>query len=159
VFRGAFWVMLVYRFGVWSLGVRWPPGRWVTGKVYGALQRAAVILTGISLHRTARLSKGFHIVGRGMIYIHPDVVVGARCGLMHYVTLGTNMGDGVPTLGDDVFLGCGASVLGNVTIGNGARIAANSLVITDVPTGGVAIGVPAQVVGTGWVRPRPTPKH
>jgi serine O-acetyltransferase len=54
------------------------------------------------------------------------------------------MGPEAPVIGDDVFIGCNASVLGGVTIGAGARIADNSLVISDVPPGAIAIGVPAR---------------
>jgi serine O-acetyltransferase len=66
---------------------------------------------------------------------------------MHDVTIGTNMErEGVPVLGDDVFVGAGAKILGPVRIGSGARIAANSLVLQDVPEGATAIGVPARVL-------------
>ena len=86
------------------------------------------------------------IIHAGMQQIHPDVVIGERCGIMHNVTLGTNMGTEVPVIGNDVFIGCGASILGKVTVGDGARVAANSLVISDVPPGAMAMGVPAKVI-------------
>jgi serine O-acetyltransferase len=54
------------------------------------------------------------------------------------------MSGGVPKIGNDVFIGTGAAVLGPITIGDGARIAANSLVIADVPPGMLAMGVPAK---------------
>src|SRR5262249_9217168 len=107
-----------------------------------------------------RIGKGFHIIHTGMVSIHPDVVIGDRCGIMHNVTLGTNMGDEVPTIGNDVFIGCGASILGKVKVGDGARIAANSLVITDVPPGAVAMGVPAKVIpNMSLVRDKPAEKR
>jgi len=65
------------------------------------------------------------------------------------LTLASNMErDGAPIIGKDVYIGTGtgAVILGEVTIGDGARIAANSLVITDVPPGATAIGVPARVM-------------
>lgn len=102
-------------------------------------------LTGVDLDRTTQVGEALHIVHGGMISIHPDAIIGDRVGIMHGVTLGTNMGPGAPVIGDDVFIGCQASILGRVKIGNGARIAANSLVITDVPSGAVAIGVPARI--------------
>ena len=102
-------------------------------------------LTGVDLDRTTEVGEALHIVHGGMISIHPQTVIGDRVGIMHGVTLGTNMGKGAPVIGDDVFIGCHASVLGRVTIGNGARIAANSLVISDVPSGAMAVGVPARV--------------
>ena len=66
---------------------------------------------------------------------------------MHDVTIGTNMDrPGVPRLGNNVFVGAGAKILGGISIGDGARIAANSLVVCDVPAGATAVGVPARVL-------------
>jgi serine O-acetyltransferase len=144
--NAGFWALVVYRFGVWSLRRRFPPWRWLTSKAFGVLQLASGVLTGVVLDRRIRIGRGFHIIHAGMQQIHPHVVIGERCGIMHNVTLGTNMGADAPVIGDDVFLGCGASVLGKVKVGNGARVAANTLVISDVPPGAVAMGVPAKVI-------------
>jgi serine O-acetyltransferase len=73
-------------------------------------------------------------------------VIGDRCGIMHNVTIGTNMTEGVPVIGDDVFIGVGACILGDITIGDRVRISANSLVTTDVPPDSIAIGVPAKIL-------------
>ena len=82
----------------------------------------------------------------GMVCIHPRAVIGDRVGLMHGVTLGTSpTNPGYPTLGNDVFIGAHATILGGVKIGDGSHVAANSLVITDVPANSQAIGVPAKV--------------
>ena len=65
---------------------------------------------------------------------------------MHNVTVGTNMDKpGCPQIGDDVFIGAGAVVVGNIKIGDGALIAANSLVFFDVPDDALAMGVPAVI--------------
>lgn len=143
--HGGFWAMLVYRYGVWSMNRKFPPWRWLTSKVYGLTSLFAEPLTGVILPRETRLGEGFHIIHGGGVSIHPGVVFGARCGVMHNVTIGTNMSEGVPSIGDDVFIGCGASVLGDIEIGNDVRISANSLVITNIPNGAVAMGVPSQV--------------
>lgn len=142
----ALWALAAYRFGVWGLHRRTRPARWLAGKFYGAMRLLAEILTGIRLHRETRIGKGIHIVHSGMISIHPSAVIGERVGIMHGVTIGSNMGDAAPVIGNDVFIGVGACILGNVKIGDGARIAANSLVMSDVPAGSIAIGVPARVV-------------
>jgi serine O-acetyltransferase len=140
----AVWALAVYRFGRWSLERRTAPARWVAGKVYGLAALLSEIVTGVTMDRTVRVGEGLHILHAATIFIHPDAVIGERCGIMHNVTIGTNMGSEVPVIGDDVFIGCGASILGRVRVGDGARIAANSLVINDVPAGSFAVGVPAK---------------
>ena len=100
----------------------------------------------IVIPREAKIGKDFHIIHTGNILIHPDTVIGDRCGILHDVTIGTNMKPGAPTIGNDVFIGVGAKVLGEITIGNGATIAANTLVTKNIPPGETAIGVPARIV-------------
>jgi serine O-acetyltransferase len=140
----AVWALAVYRFGRWSLARRTAPARWLSGKLYGVAAVLSEILTGVTLDRTVRVGEGLHILHAATIFIHPDVVIGERCGVMHNVTIGTNMGSEVPVIGDDVFIGCGASILGKVRVGDRARIAANSLVINDVPADSFVAGVPAR---------------
>lgn len=157
--NGAFWAMVVYRYGAWSLKRRFGPWRWLTSKVYGVLKIISETTTGVLLDRTTKIGKGFHIVHSGMVSIHPNAVFGDRCGVMHGVTIGTNMGDDVPVIGNDVFIGCNASVLGKVKIGDGARIAANTLVIYDIPPGATAMGVPARVIPSmNLLREKPAEK-
>ena len=145
-FRSAgFWAMLVYRFGFWSKNRRFPPWRWLTTALYVPMNVLIQATTGVMLERETVLGEQFHIIHPGLLHVHPDTVIGARVGVMHNVTIGTNMSSECPTIGDDVFIGCGASVLGGVKIGDGARISANTLVISDVPAGAVAMGVPAQI--------------
>lgn len=142
----AFWAMVTYRFGRWSLKLPSPVARWITGKVYGAMYVWTGIVTGVHMPREVTVGKRFHIVhADGSLSIHPDTVIGDDVGVMHNVTIGTNMSTTVPTIGNGVFIGVGAVILGGVKIGDGARIAANSLVISDVPPGSVAMGVPARV--------------
>lgn len=140
----ALWALAVYRFGRWSMGLNSATARWITGKVYGLLTVASEITTGVTMDRNVRIGRRFHIIHAATIFIHPDVVIGDRCGIMHNVTIGTNMDPRVPVIGDDVFIGCGASVLGGIRIGDHVRIAANSLVINDVPAHSFVAGVPAK---------------
>jgi len=142
---GGFWAMAVYRYGRWSLARKSPSARWCTSKLYGACHPLVRVFAGVDIDRETVIGEQFHIVHAGHISIHPQTVLGDRVGIMHGVTIGTNMGTDVPVIGNDVFIGCNASVLGKVKVGDGARIAANSLVISDVPAGAVAIGVPARV--------------
>lgn len=142
----AIWVLAVYRFGVWSRDIPGPMGA-LASKVYGSMFLGIQLTTGMCLNREARIGKDLNIVHWGNTRIHPDAVIGDRCGIMHDVTIGTNMErDGVPVIGDDVFIGAGAKLLGPIRIGSRARIAANSLVLQDVPDGATAIGVPARIL-------------
>lgn len=143
----ALWAVLNYRLGVWSLNVRFVPLRWLTSKVYGLNMFFILITSGIRLNREAKIGSDFHLIHSGNTSIHPLSVIGDRCGIQQDVTIGTNMErHGAPVIGNDVFIGAGAKVLGPIKVGDGARVAANSLVITDVPPGATAIGVPARMM-------------
>jgi serine O-acetyltransferase len=142
----AFWAMATYRLGNWAEELP-EPLRGAGGKVYGALSLFVEATSGILLNREAKIGKDFHLVHSGNIKIHPDCVIGDRVGIMQDVTLGETVErKGAPIIGNDVFIGAGAKVLGPVKIGDRARIAANSLVVTDVPPGCTAIGVPAKIM-------------
>jgi serine O-acetyltransferase len=137
--------MVVFRFGRWARCTRFGPWRWFLSKVYGCLRLCAEILTNITIDASMQVGDDLHLIhAEGPISIHPSTIIGDRCGIMHNVTIGTNMRPGAPTIGDDVFIGVGACVLGKITIGNRVRIAANSLVINDVDDDAIVIGVPAR---------------
>jgi serine O-acetyltransferase len=142
----AFWAMATYRFGRWAREL--PPGfAFAGGKVYGAMTVFVEVTSGILFYRDTQVGEDFHLVHSGNIRIHPKCVIGDRVGIMHDVTLGTTPdGHGVPVVGNDVFIGAGAKILGGVKIGDRARVAANSLVLTDVPEDATAIGVPAKIM-------------
>jgi serine O-acetyltransferase len=140
------WAMVWYRFGQWINARRRGPIRGILNALYAEFSVFVPVLTGVSLDRATVVGASLHIVHPGLILIHPKSRIGDRVGLMHGVTLGTTPTDqGAPTVGDDVFIGAHATLLGSITIGNGARVAANSLVVCDVPPGATAIGVPANV--------------
>lgn len=91
--------------------------------------------------------------GPGLVFVHSQGVVinsavkgGNNIRLEHQVTIGAEKG-AAPVLGDDVFVGAGAKILGGVRIGNRVRIGANAVVIADIPDGATAVGIPARVVG------------
>jgi serine O-acetyltransferase len=72
--------------------------------------------------------------------------IGRNCWIHHQVTIGWSYGQTAkPVIGDDVFIGVGAKILGAITIGDGARIGANAVVVRDVPPGATAVGVPAHI--------------
>lgn len=141
-----FAAMAVYRFGNW-IELQPPLARSVGGRVYGWAEKVTRLVTGVHMDRRVRVGSDFHLIhAEGSISIHPSVVIGDRVGIMHNVTIGLEPGStGAPVIGDDVLIGVGAVILGPVKVGDRVSIAANSLVISDVPADSVAIGVPAKV--------------
>lgn len=102
---------------------------------------------GISLPLGLQAGGGLRIWHFGGIFINRSAVIGRNCTLRQGVTLGSRHDDGPsPVLGDDVDLGTYAQVLGGVKIGDGARIGSLSVVLSDVPAGCTAVGVPARVL-------------
>ena len=105
------------------------------------------LVLGSTVHREAAIGDAVHFVHGDGVRVDPAAVIGARVGIMHGVTIGSAPDrEGAPVIGDDVFIGAGAKVLGPVRVGDRARIAANSLVVSDVPADCTAIGVPAKVL-------------
>lgn len=91
----------------------------------------------------ARIAGGLLLPHPNGVVVHPEAVIGPNCLLFQQVTLGTGPKPGVPRLGGNVDVGPGAKILGGVTIGDHAVIGANAVVVSDVPAGAVAVGVPA----------------
>ena len=77
------------------------------------------------------------------IFISNSAHIGKNAVIFHQVTIGSNTivggNNGAPTIGDNVYIGCGAKVIGNVNIGNNVRIGANCIVVKDVPCNSVAV--------------------
>ncbi len=140
------WATTVYRYGQWVYsGRRTPLG--LPGRLaYKAAQKAVEVTTGISLPASADIGPGFYIGHFGTIIVHPDTRMGSGCYIGQGVTLGTRgQGDkGVPVLGDNVYIGAGAKVLGGIQLGDNASVGANAVVVKDVPPDNVAVGIPAK---------------
>lgn len=142
----AFVSLLIYRYGRWAWRMQNPVGRWLASKLYFILKFFILNITKIWIPPQVVIGDDFHIIhAEGSLSIHPDVVIGDRCGVMHNVTIGTNMGSGAPVIGDDVFIGVNSTVLGRIRIGDRVRIGANTSVTRNVPADSVAIGSPARV--------------
>ncbi len=105
--------------------------------------------TGIEIHPGANIGHSFFIDHGMGVVIGETAVIGDRVTLYHGVTLGgTSMQKGKrhPTLEDDVVIGAGAKILGNITIGAHSRVGANAVVVKSVPNNSVVVGIPGQVV-------------
>ncbi len=114
------------------------------------LQMRASEVYGIDIHPAATIGKGIMIDHAHSIVIGETAVVGDNVSMLHSVTLGgtgKQDGDRHPRIGDEVLIGAGAKVLGNICVGSRSRIAAGSVVLSDVPPGTTVAGVPAEVVG------------
>jgi len=106
-------------------------------------------MTGIEIHPGAQIGKGFFIDHGMGVVIGETAVVGNYVTMYHGVTLGgTSLVKGKrhPTIEDEVVIGAGAKILGNITIGAHSRIGANAVVVKSVPPNSVVVGVPGQVV-------------
>lgn len=109
----------------------------------------ARFFTGIEIHPGAKIGKRFFIDHGMGVVIGETTIVGDDCLLYQGVTLGgtgKESGKRHPTLGDNIVVGAGAKVLGNINIGNNVRIGAGSVVIRDVPDNCTVVGVPGTVV-------------
>ena len=126
--------------GLWGRGHKLP------GRLLSHLGR---FLTGIEIHPGASVGRGV-MIDHGMgVVIGETAVVGDDCSLFQGVTLGGTGKQGGkrhPTLGSRVVVGVGASILGDILVGDGARIGAGSVVLKDVPPGATAVGIPGRVV-------------
>ncbi len=113
------------------------------------ISQCARFCTGIEIHPGAKIGKGFFIDHGMGVVIGETAEIGDNCLLYHNVTLGgVNLSKTKrhPTLGNNVVVGAGAKVLGNIIIGDNVRIGANSVVLKDVPSDSVVVGVPGRVV-------------
>ena len=112
------------------------------------LSQAVRAITGVEIHPGAQLGRRLFIDHGMGVVIGETAVVGDDVLLFHGVTLGgrsMRQGKRHPTLGDNVTVGAGAKILGPVSIGSGVNVGANAVVITDVPTGHIAVGIPATI--------------
>lgn len=111
--------------------------------------------TGIEIHPAAKIGKGL-VIDHGMgVVIGETTEIGDNCTIYQGVTLGgtgKDTGKRHPTLGNNVLVGAGAKVLGPFKVGDNARIAANAVVLTEIPENSTAVGVPARVVKVNGVR-------
>jgi serine O-acetyltransferase len=114
-----------------------------------AISQANRHRTGIEIHPGAKIGKRL-VIDHGMgIVIGETAEIGDDCLLYHGVTLGgtgKEKGKRHPTIGNNVLIGTGAKVLGPFRVGDNSRIAANSVVLSEVPPNSTAVGIPARVV-------------
>jgi len=119
--------------------------RWRLAPLEMLFNRINSAVCGCVIGRGAEFGPGFVLVHSNGVVINGSVRGGANVILEHQVTIGAEKRQS-PVIGDGVFIGAGAKVIGAVTIGSGARIGANAVVLHDIPDGATAVGIPARVV-------------
>ncbi|MGN0597601.1 MAG: serine O-acetyltransferase EpsC [Ruminiclostridium sp.] len=120
-----------------------------------AISQHALRKTGIEIHPGAKIGKNLFIDHGSGVVIGETAEIGDNCTIYQNVTLGgtgKETGKRHPTLGNNVMVGAGARVLGPFKVGDNSKIAANAVVLTEVPPNCTAVGVPARVVKRNGVR-------
>ncbi len=105
--------------------------------------------TGIEIHPGAQIGHSLFIDHGTGVVIGETAIIGDNVTLFHGVTLGgtgKERGKRHPTIGNNVFIGSGAKVLGNIVIGDNVKIGANAVVLTDIPKNTTAVGVPVRII-------------
>jgi serine O-acetyltransferase len=141
-FKG-FHAIQAYRISHWF----WTQGREVLAL---ALQSRISEVFAVDIHPAARFGKGIMLDHATGLVVGETAVIGDCVSMLHGVTLGgtgKDCGDRHPKIGCGVLIGAHATILGNIRVGEGAKIGAGSVVLEDIPAHSTAAGVPARVVG------------
>lgn len=130
--------MILYRFMQWA-------GKWKLVPLEMLFNKLNGIFCHCIIGRGAEFGPGFVLIHAMGVVINGRVRGGSRVYIEHQVTIGAERNLS-PTLGNDIFIGAGAKIVGPVTIGDGARIGANAVVVHDVEPNCTVVGIPARVV-------------
>jgi len=149
--RSTLEIMLLYS-GLHALwGYRFHHWLWIHGWRFPArgLSQFARLITGIEIHPGAQIGRRFFIDHGMGVVIGETTIVGDDVTLYQGVTLGgtgKETGKRHPTIGNNVAVGAGAKVLGNITVGENSRIGSGSVVLRDVPDNSTVVGVPGHII-------------
>ena len=121
----------------------------IKGVIYRFLLRKYSIKYGIQIYPSTKIGKGLYIGHWGTIIINHHAEIGENCNLSSGVTIGqTNRGEkqGCPTIGNKVWIGTNAVIVGKINIGNNVMIAPNGFVNFDVPDNSIVVGNPGNII-------------
>lgn len=130
--------MVLYRLMQWAR-------RWKLAPLELLFNRFNSVFCNCIIGRGAEFGPGFVLIHSTGVVINGGVRGGSNVYIEHQVTIGADRRQ-TPIIGSDVFLGAGAKVIGAVTVGDGARVGANAVVVEDVPPHTTVVGIPARVV-------------
>jgi len=133
--------MILYKVGNWFYRKRCP----VIPKLFNGIIR---LLHNCAIYSETSIGKGTSFGYGGIaVVIHKRAIIGENCVIGTGVTIGgRSKSEGVPIIGDDVYMATGAKILGSITVGDNVVIGANAVVIDDVPSGCIVAGVPARII-------------
>ena len=116
---------------------------------YKIMHRRYLYKFGFQIPLYTKIGKGLYIAHFGNVVVHTNAILGDNCNLTHGITIGrTNRGrrKGCPTIGNRVWVGTGAVIVGKITVGDNVLIAPNSYVNFDVPANSIVLGNPAKII-------------
>ena len=143
-----FWALLCYRFGRWRYKIRPRIVRLPFSVLYKIYYHVIQVLTGIEFPCEVEVGRNFRIDHHSGIIVSGYARFGDNCVIRQGVTVGLKdpKDPKAPQIGNDVDIGAGAKLLGDIHIGDNVSIGANAVVLEDVPSNSIAVGVPAKVV-------------
>lgn len=118
----------------------------LVGKIYRLILRRYQIKYGFQIYPETEIGEGFYLGHWGHLVINPKTKIGKNCNIAQGVTIAqANRGknEGVPIIGNEVWIGPNAVIVGKITIGNNVLIAPNAYINTDIPDNSIALGNPA----------------
>lgn len=130
--------MIIYRMMQWA-------NKWRLLPLVMILNKVNAVCSQCIIGRGADFGAGFVLIHSQGVVINTNVRGGDNIYIEHQVTIGAER-DKSPVLGNDIFIGAGAKIIGSIEIGDGARIGANAVVVKDVPAHSTVVGIPARVV-------------
>lgn len=157
IFEMSLWAIAIFRFAKWAQRIPIFPIRFLFLLVYFFLYKFSEAFTGIRISAESEIGPGLVIHNFGGVLIKGNI--GRNCVVVQgaqIVSRADGRGRGWPTLGDNVYVGSGAKILGGVTIGNRVRIGANAVVMKDVPDDSVVMPPEPRII-KGFYRKRPDP--
>lgn len=148
-FTQGFWAVFQYRVAHWCYKLRIPVVKHIVLVLCLIWQKLIEILTGISIPYSVTIGHSFYIGHFGGIILNSKSSIGNNCNISQGVTIGVSGRDdkrGVPSIGNNVYIGANAVIAGKISIGDDCLIAANSLVVDSFESHVTLLGVPAKVM-------------